>query len=337
MNNTIDAGQEWSISRFTPGDAPGVVSLFRSVYGEGYPVRTYMEEKLLIQENGAGRTISSVARTTNGAVVGHNALFNSAPFPGTFESGAGLVHPDYRGGKGIFTQLVAHGLKMAGEMPHVQAIFGEPVCNHPFSQKMCMKMGWVSRALEVDLMPAAAYEKEGSAAGRVAAFLDFTTVRTKPHILYLPAMYREDFRLFYKNLDDEREFRIAKAPIPTGSRTDLRPQVFTFAGVARVALHAVGTDFPICLDTLERNLRQEGILVTQLWLKHDCPWIGAATEILRDRGYFIGGALPRWFDTDGFLMQKIDKRPDWEGICTATEYGAEILERVRTDWQRSQG
>ena len=76
----IQAGQDWRVSRFIPEDAPGVVSLFRSVYGDGYPVQTYMDPLLLIEENAANRTISSVAKTASGAVVGHTALFNSAPF-----------------------------------------------------------------------------------------------------------------------------------------------------------------------------------------------------------------------------------------------------------------
>ena len=333
----IEAGQEWLVSRFIPEDAPGVVNLFRSVYGDGYPVRTYMDVKLLIEENGADRTVSSVAKTASGQVVGHTALFNSAPFTGTFESGAGVVHAAFRGGKGIFTQLVAHCLEIANGMANVQTVFGEPVCNHPFSQKMSVRVGFASRALEVDLMPAAAYEKEVSAAGRVAAFLDFKTFRGKPHTLYLPSMYSEDFRLFYEGFDDERQFRIAEAPIPAGTLTDMRPQIFAFAAVARVAFHAIGADFSTCLDTLEKTLRQEGVLVTQLWLRLDCPWVGVATEILRERGYFLGGALPRWFDSDGFLMQKIGKLPDWQGIVTVTERGAEILRRVRADWQRTQG
>lgn len=336
MTEEIEAGLRWEVYRFTPEDAPGVVNLFLSVYGERYPVRAYLDSELLIQENGVHRIISSVAKTANGAVVGHTALYNSAPYSGIFESGASVVHAAYRGGKGIFAQLITHSLKIAVEMPNVQIVFGEPVCNHPFSQKLGLKMGWTPRALEVDLMPAAAYQKEASAAGRVAAFLSFTPLRTKPHALYLPLLYEEDLRFFYEGFEDQRQFSIAENSIPAGTLTDMRREVFGFAAVARVACYAIGADFSACLDALEEKLRQQGVLVTQIWLRLDCPWVGAATEILRDRGYFIGGALPRWFDTDGMLMQKIGKRPDWEGIVTASERGAQILERVRADWQRTQ-
>lgn len=332
----IEPGQEWEIYRFEPEDAEGVARLFRSVYGEGYPVRTYVEPQLLIEENAANRTISSLVKTKRGDIVGHNALYNSAPHPGTYESGAGVVHAAYRGGKGIFTQMVSHGLDLAATMPSVEAVFGEPVCNHPFSQKLTIRMGFVSRALEVDLMPAAAYEKEASATGRVAAFLDFKTFRPKLHTVFLPGVYEETFRFLYENLDDERKFCLSEAPIPAGTVSDIRSRVFDFAAVARVAIHSIGADFSTSMDALEQTLREKAVLVIQLWLKLDCPWVAAAIEILRNRGYFLGGALPRWFGTDGMLMQKIQRRPDWEGIGTYTDRTARILEKIRADWERSQ-
>lgn len=331
----IEVGQSWDIYRFVPEDAEGVVRLFRSVYGAGYPVRTYVEPDLLIRENAALRTISSVAKTPAGDIVGHNALFNSAPHSGTYETGAGLVHAAYRGGKGIFTRMVAHGLALAATLSHVDTVFGESVCNHPFSQKMTAKLELISRALEVDLMPAAAYEKEASSTGRVAAFLDFKTCRPKPHRVYLPGPYADTLRIFYDALDDERDFCVSKTAIPAETDTVMRHEIFDFAGVVRIAVDTAGSDFSAQMDFLEKKLREKGVRVWQVWLNLANPWVSEVTRLLQGRGYFMGGVLPRWFDTDGFLMQKIQKRPDWEGICVAAERGAKILETVRADWKRS--
>jgi hypothetical protein len=331
----IEPGQDWEVDLFRPEDAEGVVRIFRSVYGAGYPVRTYVEPQRLIEENAARRTLSSVARTPRGEVVGHNALFNSASHPGTYETGEGAVHAAYRGGKGIFTRMVDHGLEVADTFPLVNAVFGEPVCNHVYSQKMTEKAGFVLRALEVDLMPAAAYEKEASAAGRVAAFLTFRTFRPRPHAVHLPAVYQDVLRFLYEGLDDSRDFRISNEGIPAGTVSEIRIRVFDFAGVARVAVHEAGEDFGPRLEGLEKELQEKGILVIQVWLNLACPWMGQAVETLRDRGYFLGGALPRWFDDDGLLMQKILKRPDWDGICLYTDRAAEILRLVRADWERS--
>ncbi len=331
----IEPGQEWEVDLFRPEDAEGVARLFLSVYGEGYAVRTYLEPELLIQENAARRTISSVARTARGEVVGHNALFNSAAHSGIYESGAGAVHADYRGGKGIFTQMFKHGFEVARTLDHINAVFCEPVCNHVFSQKMVYKLGFPPRALEVDLISAAANKEEGGPKGRVAAFLCFRTVRPRPHAVYLPEPYRDSLNCLYEDLDDERDFRISKEKIPVGAASKIRSQIFESAGVARIAVDEAGEDFEVRTKEIERDVQEKGIVVIQIWLDLSSPWVGGAVETLRKKGYFLGGALPRWFDSDGLLMQKILKRPDWEEICLYGDRPAEILKIVQSDWEKS--
>ncbi|MDQ1334254.1 MAG: hypothetical protein QG552_1204 [Thermodesulfobacteriota bacterium] len=331
----IEPGQDWEVDLFRPEDAEGVARLFRSVYGEGYAVRTYLEPQLLIQENAAQCTISSVARTPRGDVVGHNALFNSAAHPGTYESGAGAVHTAYRGGKGVFTRMFEHGLEIAKTLARVNAVFSEPVCNHIFSQKMTDKGGFILRALEVDLISAEAHEKDGGASGRVAAFLNFRTFRPRPHAVYLPAAYQHVLGFLYDGLDDSRNFRISKEGVPVGTVSRIRPRIFDSAGVARVEVTEAGGDFAARMETLERELRQRKIEVIQIGLDLSSPWVGEAVQMLRGRGYFLGGPLPRWFDNDGLLMQKILQRPNWEGICLYGDRAAQMLELVQADWERS--
>jgi hypothetical protein len=280
----VEPGQEWGIRQFRPEDAEKVAHLFRSVYGSDYPVRTYIEPERLIEENASGRTISIVVITPRGDVIAHNSLFNSAAHPGTYESGAGVVHNLYRGGKGIFTQMVAYGLEVAAGLPNVDAVFGEPVANHPYSQKMCLRLELVSRALEVDLMPDAAYAKEGSATGRVAAFLDFRTLRKKPQTIYLPGVYEEEIRFLYENLDDQRDLVFAQGEALAREVSDITVQVFDFAAVARVAIRRAGADFVGRMQAIEDDLRNKGVVVIQLWLNLAGTWVDAAVGTLREIG-----------------------------------------------------
>lgn len=331
----IEPGQEWDVDMFRPEDAEGVTALFRTVYGAGYPIQTFIDPERLIEENAAGRTISSVARTVNGDIVGHNALFNSAPWNRLYESGAGLVHPAYRGGRGIFTGMVRHGIDVAAKAFPVSAIFGEPVCNHLFSQKMTEGQGWVFRALEVDLMPAASYVQEGSATGRVSALLAFLAIQPRPQTVYLPAVYREALEFCYTQPDEEREFRASEADVPEGPGTTIRTQVFDFAQVARLAVWESGSDFASVFDREEQRVLAAGASVIQVWLKLSWPWVGRIVDVLRDRGYFFGGALLRWFDDDGLLMQRIVGRPSWNGIVLASDRARALVDLVRADWERT--
>jgi hypothetical protein len=334
-DHAIEPGQDLEIDLFRPDDAAGVARLFRIVYGDGYPIKTFLEPETLRRENAAGRTISTVARTPQGDIVGHNALYQSAPHKRTYESGAGLIHPAYRGNKGIFTGLIAHGQEVGGREFGIESIFGEPVCNHLLSQKACARQGWITHALEVDLMPAAAYDKEKSATGRVSALLDFKTIMPKPHRVYLPSVYEEALRFLYDGLDDKRILDFVDNDSLPDAATDVRIQFFDFAGVARIAIHAAGTDFADSFAAQERPLLQQGAQVIQVWINLSFPWVSRVVGDLKKRGYFLGGILPRWFDGDGLLMQKILHRPNWEEIQLHSERAGEILELVQADWEQT--
>jgi len=330
----IEPGQSYEIDFFRPEDAEGVTRLFKTVYGEGYPIKTFIDPKRLIEENAAGLTLTSVARTPKGDIIAHNALFRSAPYERIYESGAGLVHPSYRGGKGIFTRLGIHGPEVGTEKFGIETVFGEPVCNHPFAQRATASVGWITQAIEVDLMPASAYVKEKSASGRVATLLDFKTLRPKPHTVYLPAVYEESMRFIYSGLDDDRDLVLSRGERPSQVNTEIKAQVFDFAQVARLAVHEAGGDFEEVLGREERSVLEKGAVVLQVWLKLSWPWVGQVANILRKRGYFFGGVLPRWFDVDGMLMQKIAGEPNWEGIQLYFDRAKKILEIVKADWQK---
>jgi hypothetical protein len=332
--NDIEPGQTYEFDLFRPEDAEGISQLFRTVYGDGYPIRTFIEPKLLIEENAAGRTISSVARTPKGDIVGHAALFHSAPYERVCESGAGLVHPSYRGGKGIYTTLGLHAVDAAAKKYDIEQVFGEPVCNHIFAQKGTAKAGWITQAIEVDLMPAEAYDKEKSASGRVTALLDFRTLKPKPHTVYLPAVYEEGMRFMYGGLDDDRDLLLSRDELASPMKTEIKTQVFDFAQVARLAVHAAGADFESTFDEQEKTIREKGVVVIQVWLKLSWPWVGQAVDVLRKRSYFLGGILPRWFDVDGMLMQKIIGEPNWGGIQLHFDRAKKILELIKKDLER---
>ncbi|MCD6533902.1 MAG: hypothetical protein J7L25_07475 [Deltaproteobacteria bacterium] len=333
--NYIEPGQKWQVDHFKPEDAEGVASLFRSVYGDNYPIRAYIDPELLKTENAAGRIISSVAKTPNGDIIGHNALYQSAPYKKIYESGAGVVHADYRGGHGIFTDMVTHGFEVGKQQFGVELVYGETVCNHIFTQKLGHKIGFVTRAIEVDLMPAAAYSKEKSAKGRVSTTLNFKTLKAHPHTIYLPPLYEQQLRFIYETLDDQRTFILANQSLPKSVKTQLKTEVFSFANVARIAVMENGSDFAETLKEEEQRLLKEGVEIFQVWLNLASPDVGAAAAILKQSGYFLGGILPRWFDTDGLLMQKIKGKPNWEEMQIHFDDDRKIVEMVRADWQLS--
>ncbi|MHB8069293.1 MAG: GNAT family N-acetyltransferase [Desulfobaccales bacterium] len=327
----IEPRQAWEMDLFRPEDAPGVARLFRLVYGDGYPVKTFTDPERLIEENAAGLTISNVARTPQGDIVGHSALYQSAPFPGLYESGATLTAPNYRGGV-LGVRLIEYSIKKVAPQFGIATIFGEVVCNHIAMQKISAMMKFVPCALEVDLMPAEAYAQEGSASGRVAALMFFDIISPQPQMIQVPGAYAEMVNFIYSGIKHECRFVPSSRELPGAQETRVETQIFDFAKVARFTVQEVGADFASVFDKAENAARQQGAIVLQVWLQLSWPWVGRAVDLLRSRGYFAGGVLPRWLDVDGLLLQKVIGPPHWDGIQVFGERAGRILEMVRADW-----
>ncbi len=327
--------QAWEIDAFRPQDASGVTELYRAVYGENYPVRTVYDPEAKVRQEEAKEAWRMVARTPDGAVVGHVAFYRSSPpNPGLYEHGQLLVRHDFRQTDVAF-QLMEQSLAVIPRQRGLESIWGEAVCNHPFTQQMVRDNQFIEMALEVDLMPAESYAKALSGPpvykGRVSALVVYRSFQPRPQTLYLPSVYEEVLRFLYDSPEWGHTFEVSTAPLPEHVETQASLRVFGEAGVARMTFERVGDDFEDRLAALESEASSAGTLIRQVFLRLSEPWVGRAVEILRQRGYFIGGALPRWFDEDGLLMQKTLHAPDFEQIFLLTKRARKLREMVRQD------
>lgn len=329
----LAVGEKILIHLFRPEDAPGIGRLFQAVYGDHYPVRHFYNPEQLAKALETGQNYSIVARKEGGDIVGHMALFRSSPYPGVYECGAGLVLPEYRQG-GISLSLLHYTFERLATGLGLEETWGEAVCNHVHMQKAVGRTKHVETGLEIDLMPAEAYAREKSSSGRVTSLLVFRSYVSKPHMVYLPGIYENDLRSIYSGLDDERKLDVSSELPPDGIHTGASFEVFDFAQVARVAVTAIGQDFESFFTGMENRILTGKINVIQVWVNLSCPWVGYAVDVLRRRGYFMGGILARWFDADALLMQKIMERPNWEGIRLFSNRAEAMLRMVRKDWEQ---
>jgi hypothetical protein len=194
----------------------------------------------------------------------------------------------------------------------------------------------VDTAIEVALMPAETYGKERPAGSRVATANAFRTFRPRPHQVHLPAVHEAVLRQIYGRLDDRRDLQRAAGALSAAVPSQLKMSLFSFAQVARIAAERCGGDLGERLAALEAEALESKTVVFQVWLNLTDPCVGAAVQLLRGRGYFFGGLLPRWFDGDGLLMQKLLCPPDFEDIQLETEDSRQLLAFIRQDWEEVQ-
>ncbi|OPY71885.1 MAG: hypothetical protein A4E64_03141 [Syntrophorhabdus sp. PtaU1.Bin058] len=329
----VERGYE--IDLFRPGDAAGVAQLFREVYGNDYPVKIVYDPEEFAKAVARQDYISVVARTPEGGIVGFSSFYRSAPNQNLYEMGLGMVSAEYRR-TAILGLLMRRLVKAAFTSPGFDAFFGEAVCNHILMQKGTAVFKTVETAIEVDLMPSEAYEKEESAAGRVSTVVSTRTLVPRPHVIYVPEIYDEYLAYIYSTFDDGRTLKRSDERLPSGRSTGLAVQTFEGAQVARISVNEAGSDFETILDPEEKEARSKDVTVIQVWLNLSLPWVGICVDILRSRGYFFCGTFPRWFGEDGLLMEKIKGRPNWEGINLYTDRAKQILRFIRDDWERTQ-
>jgi hypothetical protein len=329
---SIEPNQPFVIDDFRPEDASGVTKLFRAVYGDGYPVKLVYNPDQLINAFHALENIPVVARTSKGDLVAYEAIYRSCPNPQVYEAGQGLVLPSYRKNN-IINSINQYVCEVMAPRTGIDSVFGEAVCNNIYMQKSWHVFAKITTALEVDLMPARAYTKEGTASGRVACLLMFRNYCSRPQTVYMPAVYKDVLEYIYAHIEDQRTLSPSVEKPEKGLLTEIGRQVFDSAKVARLTVNEAGDDFPSIFDRHEKEMRDQEIVVIQVWLKLSQPWVGSIVENLRTKGYFLGGLLPGWFGTDGLLMQKIMEKPNWEGIQIYSEKGKEILKIVKDDWE----
>ncbi len=331
----IEPRQSFVVDRLRPEDARGVAHLFFGEYGSGYPVDAYYFPERIVEENSNGNIYSVVARTPRGDIIGHGALYRSSPYHrNLYEIGQYIIHREYR------TTFAAYKINeyIAGElMPRVRpdGVFGEAVCNIVATQKSSYLIGMKDMALEIDLMPAQAYEKAKSASGRVTCLILYLPFGDGPREAFIPEVYRRELESIVTGANLERRLTVGAATTPADRKSDIRVRFFGDAGVGRFNVVAAGADFPGLVDQLEGEGGAKGTVVFQYFLNLADPWIGETIERLRERGYSLGGYVPRWFDGDAMLMQKLLAEPDFSGIRLHSTGAKELLSLVRADWERT--
>lgn len=323
-----------AVGLFRPEDAEGVAKLFTEIYGEGYPAKIVYQPEDLIRAFKNRDNIPIVVRTLDNRIVGYSSLFRVAPDKGVYEKGNGAVAKDFRNA-GVMNMIFQYVRELLRGMSDIKVFFGEPVCNHIYIQKAALaNLPFLETAVEVDLMPAEAYEKEESASGRVSTLAMFITVIPKPHTVHIPEMYKEYLGYIYEDFDDKRSFSLSKNGLPPSRRTRIETQIFDLAQVARITVHEAGSDFEKVFVSGEERVLSQNVEVVQVSLKLSWPWITETVSLLKKNGYFFGGMLPQWFGEDGLLMQKILPPPNWDGISLFSERARKILDFVKTDWRQ---
>jgi len=332
----IEPGQDYIIELLRPGDGPGVAQLFYTVYGDRYPVADYYNPESIERLNAEGKLLTVVARLSSGTVAGAGAYYQSSPpNKALFEFGQLIIAPEYRNSL-MVAKISKEMDRFSRTMNQAQGFFGEAVCTHLVTQKFVKRQGYAECGLEVSLMPAGAYEKEGAGAQRVSCVLGARVDRDRRMPLHLPECYRKEMELILDGFSLDREISFKSMDAPFAAESSLDSRTFDFALVERMQVLTVGADFPGHVLRQDEDAKRRGLAVVQVFVNTGEPGAAFAVEALRASGFVLGGLVPLWFGSDGLLMQKLYVEPEFETINLFSDRSKQLLAFIRTDWNRAQ-
>lgn len=331
----VHPGLKFKIDYFKPEDAWGIVQCCYSVYGGGYPVDTYYIPDQLIDQTRKGNIHGVVARAAGGEVIGFGALYRSTPpFKRIYEAGQFIVRKEYRNTRAAFEINEFLTKKLPGEIG-LDAFFGEVVCRHVIVQKMGARAGATETGIELALMPEEAYETESVQPGRVAGLLIFRVLKDRPHEIFLPEFYMELVDECVRHMGLSRSLEKIGEKSEAAGKSHSECLFFEAAAVARLSMTSVGEDASRVIDDFETAASIKSCKVRHVFLNIGESGVGYAIRLLLSSGYFFGGYLPRWFDTDGLLLQKLACSPNLEAINLYSDRAKDLLRFTLKDRERA--
>lgn len=328
---------QYGITPVSASNAAHVATVFRSVYGDSFPVSYVYHPELIMEEIDAGRLAASLALDGTGAPIGYVSAFRCAPNPLLWEGGNLVVVPGSDDGELAWT-LLQHYLQ-PGMLPGPpgDGIFGEAVCHHYFTQLGCSKAGFFDCAIALDQLNAASFTEHRPDTERVACLLQFLEYAPLNGPVYLPGRYSAIIRRLCAPLQP-RSFQVSSQPLPASGETVREEAYFASAGTWRISISSIGGPWSSQLVELRAEARTRGVTSLQVVLSTAMPYVGAAVEQMRSHGFFLGGIFPRWFGADGILMQLVlGREPEYDGIKLYTATARELLAFIRQDRESLRG
>ncbi len=323
--------QQYTLTPVSPADAAKVATVFRAIYGDDFPMKYVYHADQVMREINERRLAAALAFDEAGTPVGYISMYKCAPNPGLWEGGNLLVVPEH-GSSDLASMLMQYYLQPQNLPDRFSdGVFGEAVCHHYFTQLTCAKSGFTDCALALDQMDSSSFREHRPDSDRVACLFQFMEYSEPHEPVYLPERYAAILTNLLAPLR-KRNFRQSTAPLPDTGETERKDDYYESAGTWRVSVSSSGSNWGGFLDDLLHEARRRQVKTLQVILSASLPYTGDAVELMRQRGFFLGGIFPRWFGADGIMMQQmLGKEPDYEGVKLYSAAAKTLLEFIRQD------
>lgn len=315
-----------SVRHFISEDGEGIASLMYRNYGDTY-YKTFYYDADAIRKANENKEIISVVADSAEKIVGHFALVPSA-VSNIAEIGAAVVEPALKH-MGIMSRMfdlivtAARGLQL-------DAIYGEGIMLHPYSQKANLHHGMIESAILLGEVPSSIEIehrlKDNKRSGVVIAFLLFDQ---NARSLFLPSRYRKMIEETYHN---GGIILIPAAP----SSEIIDPKID----------YRINPMLKTGTIVIETNISDQYLdTILEVLLSHPCDMIfadinlhriesiDAVIRLFNERRFFYSGLLFSYYRNEDYLRMQRKNVPDIdeEELICYSSFSQKLLDFILRD------
>ena len=324
--------QKLVVRTFKEGDEVWIPKLLYKNYGYTYFKDIfYYPEKILAKEK-AGDILSIVAEV-NGQIVGHFALVK-LPNSNIAEIGIAVVDPAYKG-MGIMKKMFELLLQKAKELG-LDALFGEAITFHPYSQRANARYGFKTTALllgEIHHMVRLKDHPYPFRNKRGAVVVEYKLFKKESKQLYIPTYYEDMI---------QKTYELFAIPYQKAKKTEADGTTITLHynrsfSLATIVIDEANSTFEAKFkQTFDEALTKHPDMIYADINLEKVAQIDDVVDILHTFGFFYAGVLfLRKEDNDYLRLQfEASERIEEERIVCYSDFCKELHQYILEDKRR---
>ena len=325
----------FEIRQMKPDEALEVCRCIYDCYGYSYANENVYYPERLAAMNKEGKLLSSVAVTPEGEVGGHFAIIFHEKLPA--EMGIAVTKKKFRG-QGFAKESAVFLENSARELGH-KGMQVKEVTAHPYTQKFCMKLGYMDCGLLLGHSPKTLSFKgiADTLKQRNSDVLGFKYfVKPDPRSLYIPEHHMEMILRLYENIGVDVQSIPVTQTEPTVDQGMMEVKVHSLRSLAELLIFKVGKDTIPILRQEMRKLFIDEIQVFELYLSLNDPMAPTLVSQLEQMGYVFTGILPETHMGDAIIMQYFNGvYVDYDQIVLVSELAQELLNYIKQNDSRA--
>ncbi len=324
---------------FEPGDEEAIAKLIYQNYGYSYIKEAFYYPKKIREYQGEKLFSIVAVDEVRDEIVGHFALIKM-PDTNIAEIGVVVVNPLYKG-MGIMNRMFDALIERTKEL-RLDAIFGEAVMYHVFSQKSNLSHGFYESALLLGRAPEdVTIENNDLAQKRLrgSVLVAYRFFHYPAQQLTLPDIYKEIITKTYQiaNLPVSKH---PKATSQKESHVHLYYNYDPLMNVATIVIDRYGKHFKHKLQLMLTQLRAKhcDMLYAEINLNNN-PHIDKIVKLLNKRGFFYAGVLYLRHKNQDYLclQNKHSIHVGKKNLVCYSEFCQQLREYIHQDEQRVLG